>query len=148
MHDIRYKLFCRQSLQTGTTLKANTKLQLLSTRRQEGRFSNAHCLRQRGSQLFVSRSAFTLKMECNFSAESRFRYYHYYFYIGGVPLFKPSVSNSYHIFTLFCYVCSYSTLFAMFMNIYHHIEDFDAVMYIAMLLILFSAENCTQLYLR
>jgi hypothetical protein len=89
-----------------------------------------------------------MKMESNFRAESRFRYYHYYFYIGGVPLFNDSSSNSYHIFNLFCYACSYSTLLAMFTNIYHHIEDFDAVMYVAMLLILFSAENCTQLYLR
>jgi hypothetical protein len=87
-------------------------------------------------------------MESNFRAESRFRYYNNYFYIGGVPLFKTSVSNLYHVFTLFCYICSYSTLLAMFMNIYHHIEDLDEVMYVAMLLILFSAENCTQLYLR
>jgi hypothetical protein len=87
-------------------------------------------------------------MESNFRAESRFRYYHYYFYIGGVPLFNTSVSIFYHVFVIFSNVCAYSTIIAMFMDLYHHIEDLDEVMYVAMLLILFTAQSCTQLYLR
>jgi hypothetical protein len=87
-------------------------------------------------------------MGSNFHAENRFRYYHYYFYIGGVLLFKPSVSILYHMFVVFCYLCAYSTIFAMFMNMYHHTEDLDEVMDSAMFFIISSAECCIQLYFR
>jgi hypothetical protein len=164
MHNIWYKLFCRhESLQTGTNcwnavrnynFRARDMKRIVSvtfiTSEWEDRvtiffltqfYTYLHCTRTELTFIFKN-------MENNFRAENRFRYYNYYFYIGGVPLFKPSVSNFYHVFILFCYICSYSTLIAMFMNIYHHIEDLDEVMYVAMLLILFSAESCTQLYLR
>jgi hypothetical protein len=44
------------SLQTGAVVKGSMKLQLLSTRRQDGRFSYAHCSRGRGARRFVSRA--------------------------------------------------------------------------------------------
>jgi hypothetical protein len=87
-------------------------------------------------------------MESNFRAESRFRYYNYYFYIGGIPLFNASVSKFYHTFVLLCYVCAYSTILAMFMNMYHRKKDVDEIMDAAMFFILSSAESCTQLYFR
>jgi hypothetical protein len=87
-------------------------------------------------------------MGSNFHAESRFRYYNNYFYIGGVPLFNTSVSILYYLFVVFCSVCAYSTIVAMFMNIYHHIEDLDEVMDSAMFFIISSADSCVQLYFR
>jgi hypothetical protein len=87
-------------------------------------------------------------MGINVNAERRFRYYNNYFYIGGVPLFNTSLSNFYYVFIVLCYVCAYSTIVAMFMNIYHHIEDVDEVMDSAMFFIISSAESCIQLYFR
>jgi hypothetical protein len=87
-------------------------------------------------------------MESNSRAESRFRYYNYYFYVGGIPLFNTSVSKFYYMYIVVCYVCAYSTILAMFMSIYHHIEDLDEVMDVAMFFFLSSAESCTQLYFR
>jgi hypothetical protein len=87
-------------------------------------------------------------MESNFRAESRFRYYNYYFYIGGVPLFNTSVSVFYHMLVLFCYLCSYSTILAMSMHLYNLIDDLDEVMDVAMFIMISAAENCTQLYFR
>jgi hypothetical protein len=80
-------------------------------------------------------------MECNSRAESRFCFCHYYFYIGGIPLFNNSVYIFCHTFVLLCYVCAYSTIFSMFMDLYYHIEDMDVVM----LLLLFPAAGYTQL---
>jgi hypothetical protein len=87
-------------------------------------------------------------MESDFRAESRFRYYHYYFYIGGVPLFNTSVSNCYRISILLCNVCFYSTILAMFMGVYHYLEDVDQVTEVALLFIIFSVTSSTQLYFR
>jgi hypothetical protein len=87
-------------------------------------------------------------MESNFRAESRFRYYNYYFYIGGVPLFNTSASIFYHVFVLSCYVCAYSTILAFLMEIYHHMEDLDGVMNVAMMLLMFGSASCAQLYFR
>jgi hypothetical protein len=87
-------------------------------------------------------------MESNSRAESRFSFYHSYFYIGGVPLFNTAPSILYHVFALFCYLCGYSTILAMFIDLYHHIEDLDDVMDAALLLILFYSASCTQLYFR
>jgi hypothetical protein len=87
-------------------------------------------------------------MESISRTESRFRYYNYYFYIGGVPLFNTSVSKFYYTCIVFSYICAYSTVLAMFMGIYHHIEDLDEVMDVAMFFIISSAECCTQLYFR
>jgi hypothetical protein len=87
-------------------------------------------------------------MENNSQADRRFRYYHYYFFIGGVPLFNTSVSIFYHMFVLLCYVCAYSMIFAMIMDIYHHKEDLDEVMDVITLLLSFLATSYTQLYFR
>jgi hypothetical protein len=87
-------------------------------------------------------------MESNFRAESRFLFYHNYFYLGGVPLFNTSLTKLYHIFIAISYICAYSTFFAMFMYIYYHIEDLDEVMDVAVFFIISSAESCTQLYFR
>jgi hypothetical protein len=87
-------------------------------------------------------------MESNSRAQSRFRYYNYCFYIGGVPLFNTSVSKFYHVWIVFSYVCAYSTLLAMFMSLYHDIEDLNEVMDAAMFFIISSAESCSQLYFR
>jgi hypothetical protein len=88
------------------------------------------------------------KMESSFRAENRFRYYHYYFYIGGVPIFNTSVSSFYRMFILFCYICSYSTVLAMLMALYYYVEDMEQLMEVAIFFIIFSAESYTQLYFR
>jgi uncharacterized membrane protein (DUF485 family) len=87
-------------------------------------------------------------MESNFRAESRFRYYNYYFYIGGVPLFNTSASKFYQMYVVFCCLCAYSTILAMFMAIYHSRENLDEAMNVAMLFLVFSFAMCTQLYFR
>jgi hypothetical protein len=43
-----------------------------------------------------------MAMENNCRAEIRFRLYHYFFYIGGVPLFYSAVSNLYRVYSLSC----------------------------------------------
>jgi hypothetical protein len=63
-------------------------------------------------------------------------------------LFNTSPSVFYHIFVLVCYVCSYSTILAMSMHLYHRIEDMDEAMDVAMFILISAAENCTQLYFR
>ena len=44
-------------------------------------------------------------MENNYRAEIRFRFYHYFFYIGGVPLFYTAASNLYRVYSFLCHVC-------------------------------------------
>jgi hypothetical protein len=87
-------------------------------------------------------------MENTSRLESRFRYYNYFFYIGGVPLFNASATVFYHIFVLLCYACAYSTILAFIMALYHHREDLDNAMNITMILLLFSSASCAQLYFR
>ena len=87
-------------------------------------------------------------MENNSRAEGRFRFYHYYFYIGGVPLFNFSVSYFYHVYCFLCHGCAYTTLIAMFMDIYHHLEDLDHVLDMSMLFTLFVCESYTLMYFR
>jgi hypothetical protein len=86
------------------------------------------------------------KMESGFRAENRFRYYHYYFYIGGVPLFSTSVSSFYRISILLCSICFYSTILAMCMGLYNYGEDVEQVMDVAIFFIVFSGAGFTQLY--
>jgi hypothetical protein len=80
--------------------------------------------------------------------ESRFRYYNYIFYIGGVTLFNTSASIFYHLFNLLCCACAYSTIVALFMALYHQRQDLDNAMNVVMLLLLFSSASCAQLYFR
>jgi len=87
-------------------------------------------------------------MENNYCAEIRFRFYHYFFYIGGVPLFYTAVSNLYVVYSFLCHVCFYLLLFAMFMDIYHHIEDWDHILDTSMIFTLFFCEGCTIMYFR
>jgi hypothetical protein len=87
-------------------------------------------------------------MENTSRLEGRFRYYNYIFYIGGVPLFNTSASMFYNIFVSLCYACAYSMILAFVMGIYHHREDLDRAMNVAMLLPLFSYASCAQLYFR
>ena len=87
-------------------------------------------------------------MENNYCAEIRFRFYHYFFYIGGVPLFNSSVSYFYYAYSFLCLGCVYTTLIAMFMDIYHHLEDWDHMLDMSMLFTLFVCESCTQMYFR
>jgi len=90
----------------------------------------------------------SVTMENNYRAEIRFRFYHYIFYIGGVPLFYTAVSNFYLMYSFLCHVCFYMTIIAMFMDIYHHLEDWDHILDTAMLFTLFSCECCTLIYFR
>jgi len=86
-------------------------------------------------------------METN-CAESRFRFYHYCFYIAGIPLFKSTISNLYRVLSLLCYVCTFTTLSAMFLDMYYHRENRDHVIDVSMLFTLLFGAFCTQLYLR
>jgi len=77
-------------------------------------------------------------MENNYRAEIRFRFYHYIFYTGGVPLFYTAVSNLYRVYSFLCHVCFHMLLVAMFMDIYHrHMLD------TAMAFAVFFGECCT-----
>jgi len=87
-------------------------------------------------------------MESNYRAEFRFRFYQYFFYIGGVPLFYNAVSNFYHVYSFLCHVCFYMTTVAMFMDIYHNFEDLDHIIDVAMIFALFTCESCTVIYFR
>ena len=87
-------------------------------------------------------------MENNSRSERRFRFYHYYFYVGGVPLFDFSVSYFYQAYSFLCHGCAYTTLIAMFMDIYHHSEDWDHIMDMSMLFTLFVCESYTLVYFR
>jgi energy-converting hydrogenase Eha subunit F len=87
-------------------------------------------------------------MENNFRAENRFRFYQYFFYMGGVPLFYSVLSNVYKVYSIFCHVCVYMTSIAMFMDIYHHLEDLDHVLDTSMLFTVLVCESYTIIYLR
>jgi hypothetical protein len=87
-------------------------------------------------------------MESTSRTESRFRYYNYYFYIGGVPLFNKTPSVLYTIFVVLCYACAYSTILAASMAIYQNRADMDNAINVAMLLLIFSSASCAQLYFR
>jgi hypothetical protein len=87
-------------------------------------------------------------MENNSRAESRFRFYHYCFYIAGIPLFNSTISNIYRVLSLLGYVCTFITIFAMFLDMYYHRENRDHVIDVSMLFTLYSGSLCTQLYLR
>jgi len=87
-------------------------------------------------------------MENNYRAEFRFRFYHNFFYIGGVPLFHTAVSNLYRVYSFLCHVCFYMTIIGMFMDIYHHLGDWDHILDTAMLFTLFVCESCTLTYFR
>ena len=87
-------------------------------------------------------------MENNYRAEIRFRFYHYFFYIGGVPLFYSASSISYRIYSFLCHVCLYMMIIAMFMDVYHHLEDWDHLLDWLMLSTVFGGECCTLTYFR
>jgi len=87
-------------------------------------------------------------MENNYRAEFRFRFYHYFFYIGGIPLFYTTVSISYRVYSFLCHVCFYMTIIAMFMDIYHNLEDWDHIIDVAMIFTLFTCESYTIMYFR
>ena len=89
-----------------------------------------------------------MTMENNYRAEIRFRFYHYIFYIGGVPLFDTALSNLYRVYCFLCHVCFYMTIIAMFMDIYHYSEDWDHMLDTAMAFTLFFCEGCTVMYIR
>jgi Na+-translocating ferredoxin:NAD+ oxidoreductase RnfD subunit len=87
-------------------------------------------------------------MENKSSAESRFRFYQYFFYVGGVPLFYSILSHFYRVYSFLCYVCFYTTIIAMFMDIYHHLDDMDHILDTAMLFTVFMCESYTLMYFR
>ena len=87
-------------------------------------------------------------MEKKYRAEIRFRFYHYIFYIGGVPLFDTAVSNLYRVYSFLCHVCFYMTIIAMFMDNYNHLEDWDYILHTSMFFSLFICECCTIMYFR
>jgi hypothetical protein len=87
-------------------------------------------------------------MENNYRAEIRFRFYHYFFYIGGVPLFYSTLSISYRVYSFLCHVCFYMMIISMFMDIYHHSEDWDHLLDSSMLFTLFAGECCALTYFR
>jgi hypothetical protein len=89
-----------------------------------------------------------MTMENDYHAEIRFRFYHYFFYIGGVPLFYSAVSNLYHVYSFICHVCFYMTIIAMFMDIYHHLEDLDHILDTSMVFTVLVCESCTLMYFR
>jgi len=45
-------------------------------------------------------------------------------------------------------VCFYVTIIAMFMDIYHHLQDRDHIIDVAMIFTLFTCESCTIMYFR
>jgi len=85
-------------------------------------------------------------MENNYRAEIRFRFCHYFFYIGSVPLFHSAVSNLYRVYSFICQVCFYMTVIAMFMDIYYNFEDWDRILDTAMLFTVFFCECYTLIY--
>jgi len=87
-------------------------------------------------------------MEDSYRAEIRFRFYRYYFYLGGVPLFNFSLSYFDYAYSFLCHGCAYTTLIAMFMDIYHHLEDWNHILDMSMLFTLFVCESFTQMYFR
>jgi hypothetical protein len=87
-------------------------------------------------------------MESDYWVHSRFMFYHYCFYIAGVPLCNTSVSIFYHAFVLLCYVSISSTLLAMFLELHYYVQDLDGSIDVVAVLLLFLAASYAQLYLR
>jgi len=87
-------------------------------------------------------------MERDYRAEIRFRFYHYCFHVGGVPLFHSFASSFYRVYSLLCHVCVYVNIMAMFLDIYCHTVDVDHAIYVAMIFLLFLGGSFTQLYFR
>jgi hypothetical protein len=87
-------------------------------------------------------------MENNYRAENRFCFYHYFFYIGGIPLFYSAFSNLYRVYSFICHLCFYMTTIAVFMDIYHHLEDWDHVLDTSMVFTLLLCEWYTITYFR
>ena len=87
-------------------------------------------------------------MEKSFRAENRFRFYHYCFYVGGVPLFNSAVSNFYYVYSFLCHGCFYMTWIAMIMDIYHNLEDLDHIIDVDMFFTVFGCEIYAQIYFR
>ena len=81
-------------------------------------------------------------------AERRFRFFINLLKIGGVSLLDPSVSRSYCVYYVLCYVFEYSTLIAMILEICFRTEDLDHWMEVAMVLMLFLGATFVQLYFR
>jgi len=92
------------------------------------------------------------KMEGSFGAErlaeSRFRFFINLLKIGGVSVLDPSVSRSYRVYYVLCYVAEYSTLVAMILEICFRTEDLDHSMEVAMVLMLFLGISFVQFYFR
>jgi hypothetical protein len=87
-------------------------------------------------------------MENNYRAEKRFRFHHYFFYVGGIPLFYSAVSNLYRVYSFIFHVCFCMIIIAMFLDIYHHLEDWDHILDTSMFFIVFVCEFCTIAYFR
>jgi hypothetical protein len=87
-------------------------------------------------------------MENNYHAEIRFRFYHYIFYIGGVPLFFSALSISYRVYSFLCHVFVYMMIIAMFMDIYHSLDDWDHILDSLMAFIVCVCECCVMTYFR
>jgi hypothetical protein len=87
-------------------------------------------------------------MENNYHAEIRFRFYHYVFYVAGAPLFHTAVSNLYRVYSFLCHMCVYMMIIAMFMDIYHSLDDWDHILDSLMLFTLFVCECCVITYFR
>jgi len=87
-------------------------------------------------------------MENNYRAEIRFRFYHYFFCIGGVPLFYTAVSYLYYVYSLLCHICFFMTIIAMFMDIYHHLGDRDHILDTSMFFAVFLCESCALMHFR
>ena len=81
-------------------------------------------------------------------AESRFRFFINLLKIGGVFILDRSVSRSYHMYSVLCYVSECSTLVAMVLEICFRTEDLDHSMDVAMLLMLFLGITFVQFYFR
>ena len=81
-------------------------------------------------------------------AKSRFRFFINLSKIGGVSILDPSVSRSYRVYSVLCYVAEYSTLVGMFLEICFHTDDLDHWMDAAMVLMLFLGITFVQFYFR
>jgi len=92
------------------------------------------------------------KMEDSFGAErraeNRFRFFINLLKIGGVSVLDTSVSRSYRVYSVLCYVAEYSTMIAMILEICFPTEDLDHSMDVAMVLMLFLGITFVQFYFR
>jgi hypothetical protein len=92
------------------------------------------------------------KMKSSFGAErlaeSRFRFFINLLKEACISILDPTVSISYRVYCVLCYVAEYSTLVAMILEIYFRAEDFDHSMEVAMILMLFLGITFVQFYFR